>query len=133
MTDDPRTEGCASCGEGDPKNECPKSQRPCGHHCNHIWEVDACDWCGYEAQGDEDPLPTEAGDVEAISLELDDEFGDIPVLIRDITRAVLASGWLAQHTAAAGARAWDEGWRGKDGRRVLADNPYRRAARMGGE
>ena len=39
---------CLSCGEGDPPNECPKSQRPCGHHCNHIWTHDGCDWCGGE-------------------------------------------------------------------------------------
>ncbi len=36
---------CASCGET-PKGECPKSKRPCGHHCNHSWSHDACDWCG---------------------------------------------------------------------------------------
>lgn len=36
---------CASCVEMDPLNECPESKRPCGHHCNHIWENDFCDWC----------------------------------------------------------------------------------------
>jgi hypothetical protein len=46
-------DGCASCGEGDPNDECPKSKRPCGHHCNHIWESDACDWCGYVSEGDD--------------------------------------------------------------------------------
>lgn len=39
---------CASCGEGSPKGECPKSQRACGHHCNHSWTHDSCDWCGFE-------------------------------------------------------------------------------------
>jgi hypothetical protein len=37
---------CGSCGEvGTQPNECPKSQRPCGHHCNHVWTHDECDWC----------------------------------------------------------------------------------------
>lgn len=39
---------CASCGEEMPRNECPKSKRPCGHHCNHAWTHDVCDWCGQE-------------------------------------------------------------------------------------
>ena len=42
---------CASCGEV-PKNDCKKSQRPCGHHCNHSWTHDECCWCGKEF-GDE--------------------------------------------------------------------------------
>jgi hypothetical protein len=37
---------CDSCGEGAPTNECRKSKRPCGHHCNHSWSHDGCDWCG---------------------------------------------------------------------------------------
>jgi hypothetical protein len=38
--------GCASCGEDGPElDECPRSQRPCGHHCNHSWEHGECDWC----------------------------------------------------------------------------------------
>jgi len=43
---------CASCGEGDPRNECPQSKRPCGHHCNHVWTHDSCDWCGFTYEGD---------------------------------------------------------------------------------
>lgn len=39
---------CYSCGEGDPLNECPQALLACGHHCNHIWTHDACDWCDYE-------------------------------------------------------------------------------------
>ena len=38
---------CGSCGES-PEGECPASKRPCGHHCNHVWTHDACDWCGKE-------------------------------------------------------------------------------------
>lgn len=41
-----KVEDCASCGELTPWNECPKSQRSCGHHCNHSWEQDICHWCG---------------------------------------------------------------------------------------
>jgi len=40
-------EDCASCGEGVPA-DCPKSKRKCGHHCNHSWSHDICDWCGTE-------------------------------------------------------------------------------------
>jgi hypothetical protein len=44
----PAIEGeCASCGEA-PNDECPASERPCGHHCNHSWTHDYCDWCGAE-------------------------------------------------------------------------------------
>lgn len=40
---------CSSCGEEScPANECPKSQRACGHHCNHSWSHDECCWCGKE-------------------------------------------------------------------------------------
>lgn len=46
------TDECGSCGEGMPTDECPKSKRPCGHHCNHVWTHDACDWCGVEFVGD---------------------------------------------------------------------------------
>lgn len=37
---------CYSCGEHMPRDECPASERPCGHHCNHSWTQDVCDWCG---------------------------------------------------------------------------------------
>lgn len=39
---------CLSCGEGMPRNECPKSKHECGcgHHCNHVWSHDECCWCG---------------------------------------------------------------------------------------
>jgi hypothetical protein len=37
---------CISCGEERPRNECPKSLSSCGHHCNHSWTHDICDWCG---------------------------------------------------------------------------------------
>lgn len=43
-------EECFSCGEEDPLNECPSSRRECGHHCNHIWTHDYCDWCGFEIE-----------------------------------------------------------------------------------
>jgi len=43
---------CTEPGSGEP-NECPKSLRPCGHHCNHLWEQDCCHWCGAELGEDE--------------------------------------------------------------------------------
>ena len=39
-------EECSSCGEEMPLQECPKSKRPCGHHCNHSWSHEECCWCG---------------------------------------------------------------------------------------
>lgn len=47
---------CSSCGEEVPTvNECQKSKRPCGHHCNHSWSQDECCWCGktFEGEGNE--------------------------------------------------------------------------------
>lgn len=38
---------CSSCTE-DFAEKCPKSERPCGHHCNHSWDQDQCCWCGKE-------------------------------------------------------------------------------------
>lgn len=37
---------CVSCGEQMPRAECPESKRACGHHCDHSWSHDHCDWCG---------------------------------------------------------------------------------------
>jgi len=39
---------CVPCEQDDPRGECPASKRTCGHHCNHIWTHDKCDWCGLE-------------------------------------------------------------------------------------
>ena len=40
---------CSSCGmEGAEENECQKSKRGCGHHCNCSWTQDECCWCGAE-------------------------------------------------------------------------------------
>jgi hypothetical protein len=48
---------CITCTEDPPdarRGECPKSRRPCGHHCNCSWIQDACCWCGWEeGAGDE--------------------------------------------------------------------------------
>jgi hypothetical protein len=38
-------DACTSCHENMPQNECPKSERDCGHHCNHSWSHDGCCWC----------------------------------------------------------------------------------------
>lgn len=35
-------------GQAAPSDACPKSFRPCGHHCNHYMTHDGCDWCGGE-------------------------------------------------------------------------------------
>lgn len=51
---DDALDDCASCGEC-PRHECPASRRPCGHHCNHSWTHDHCDWCGREFGEASDP------------------------------------------------------------------------------
>lgn len=58
---------CATCGEEEGlEGECPESQRPCGHHCNHSWTHDCCHWCGWEAEDDPEPVagPSPAGTPE---------------------------------------------------------------------
>ena len=38
---------CATCTEGDgTPNECPKSRRECGHHCDCSYEQSKCCYCG---------------------------------------------------------------------------------------
>jgi hypothetical protein len=47
---------CISCEEDpDPDDpidydnyKCPKSKRPCGHHCNHPWNLEECCWCQFD-------------------------------------------------------------------------------------
>jgi GT2 family glycosyltransferase len=41
---------CDSCGADLDEFDavCPKSKRPCGHHCNHSWSHEKCHWCGKE-------------------------------------------------------------------------------------
>ena len=63
MTINPNTldDECISCAEDpdiDNYNDykCPKSKRPCGHHCNHLWSHEECCWCGLVfAQIEESP------------------------------------------------------------------------------
>jgi hypothetical protein len=55
MTD--LSDDCASCGEDMPAGECPNSQRPCGHHCNHSWSHEECCWCGEKWEGEEEERP----------------------------------------------------------------------------
>lgn len=45
---------CLECSESDAQ-ECPRSLKPCGHHCNHVWTHDACHYCGYKVPNDDDP------------------------------------------------------------------------------
>ena len=47
------TPTCLSCGEGPPKNECPHSPYPCGHHHNSVWEQDTCFACGWVVPNEE--------------------------------------------------------------------------------
>lgn len=69
---------CLTCAEDPnhavfPLNECPKSFRPCGHHCNCSWTQDACHWCRgrYEDDGgtftipEQEPAVVAAGEPEA--------------------------------------------------------------------
>lgn len=61
---------CISCGEGDPMHECKKSQNICGHHCNHIWTHDHCDWCGYDEVSEESVIGV-GQDIDQMSDESD--------------------------------------------------------------
>ncbi|TAL45879.1 MAG: hypothetical protein EPN91_01325 [Salinibacterium sp.] len=47
-TPEHQPDDCISCGEEIAKNDCPKSKRSCGHHCNCSWIHDGCCWCGQE-------------------------------------------------------------------------------------
>jgi hypothetical protein len=53
---------CLSCGEDD-MDTCPQSRRKCGHHCNHIWTAEECDWCGLVL------TPDESGEAEVPQAE----------------------------------------------------------------
>lgn len=39
---------CIACSERRPRGECRRSNRACGHHCNHCGTGSGtcCDWCG---------------------------------------------------------------------------------------
>jgi hypothetical protein len=50
VADDPAP-SCISCDEQRPV-ECPNSKRACGHHCNHTWSHDRCDWCDWPGSRD---------------------------------------------------------------------------------
>lgn len=39
---------CIDCGGVDEVETCPKSEKPCGHHCNHSWSHEHCHYCGKE-------------------------------------------------------------------------------------
>lgn len=45
---------CIECSEDDAA-QCPRSVKPCGHHCNHVWTHDACCYCGWLVPNDDDP------------------------------------------------------------------------------
>lgn len=42
-----RNPNCEDCHREDAEL-CPKSERACGHHCNHSWSHDACCYCNTE-------------------------------------------------------------------------------------
>lgn len=45
------TPDCADCANkrmGYDDDQCHKSQKSCGHHCNHSWSHDSCCWCSAE-------------------------------------------------------------------------------------
>ena len=47
---------CATCGEECQAwigEQCQKSKRECGHHCNCSWTQDECCWCGKKFHEDE--------------------------------------------------------------------------------
>lgn len=46
---------CETCADpdDDPRDACPESKRPCGHHCNCTLNGSRCDWCGQEPYGEQ--------------------------------------------------------------------------------
>lgn len=53
MSSAPDVDECLTCGElAGAEGECPRSKRPCGHHCNCSWIHDCCHWCGAEMDED---------------------------------------------------------------------------------
>lgn len=75
---------CGSCTEGvddiSDTPACPESKRPCGHHCNHVWTHDECDWCGAVFGADDEPSTS--------PVENDHTLTDAEKRLRD---------WLMQH------------------------------------
>lgn len=67
-------DACATCSEDPdhvayPLNECPKSLRPCGHHCNCLWEQDVCHWCRAEVSEDGEGILVPADEPELERVE----------------------------------------------------------------
>lgn len=65
---------CATCGEAD-EDRCIASRRSCGHHCNHVWTHDRCDWCGveFDAEGVAiSPAPASLQELGAQQAQRDD-------------------------------------------------------------
>jgi hypothetical protein len=48
---------CLTCGEIEEPEVCQKSERKCGHHCNHTWTHHTCCWCGWEVPSDDNEGP----------------------------------------------------------------------------
>lgn len=126
---------CASCGEGMPRDECPQSKRPCGHHCNHSWTHDGCDWCGKEfgeEPTDTPAIPAEVLDAAvAIGRKLSriemplQHFPWVSRLVDNAIEAALTAA-LPGVVAAAKAEGWDEGYMFTGaGQPAFGENPYR--------
>lgn len=90
---------CGSCGVV-PEGDCPKSRRACGHHCNHVWTHDHCDWCGAEFTGDDNaarPAPDTLADrVQALDGE--------SLIAAERRRQVEQEGYSPEHDDAHGWR-----------------------------
>lgn len=64
---------CSTCLEEVGKiNECPGSRRACGHHCNHIWDQDACCWCPAHVNDN--------GDLVGADGEIANDWQDVPTV-----------------------------------------------------
>lgn len=98
----PVVDSCSSCPDIGGTAEidlCPDSRSPCGHHCNHSWSHDVCDWCGTE-WGEEGAKSPASRAPET----LDEHLADRAIA------SLLAYDALAGH----GARSWPgalEAWR----------------------
>jgi hypothetical protein len=89
MTSTVDPDNCFTCGEGSyPENECPKSKRPCGHHCNCSWTQDECCWCGVQFLGDgEEFWPSESDQVTEIGdMDQEKDIEDTDVDVQDVQK-----------------------------------------------
>jgi hypothetical protein len=65
---------CYFCEENLLHMDCPKSPKPCGHHCNHLLDDGTCCFCGKELGEDKDEYWELCSEKEKRKLGFVDDF-----------------------------------------------------------